>query len=134
MADRQRTILVVEEDGALRQVLADALQMENYRVIQASNAADGLEIASSEHPDLVLLDLSLPGRSGIEFLKDIKCAAPTREIPVLIMGGYALLIADGAVRQADGTVAKPFDLTRLLESVDLLSSRQTPTPSGTWAK
>ena len=121
-ADRQRTVLVVEDDGALRQVLADALQIENYRVIQACNATDGFRAAGGEHPDLILLDLSLPGRSGIELLKQIKCAAPTNEIPVLIMSGYALVLASGAVRAADGTLAKPFDLSDLLDIVDLLSA------------
>jgi two-component system phosphate regulon response regulator PhoB len=117
-----RTILVVDDDAALRAVLADALEGEDYRVIQAARAQDALEMATRVQPNLILLDLALPQHSGIELLQQIKGSAPTREIPVLIMSGYALVFVEDAVRQADGTLGKPFDLTDLLSRVNHLSA------------
>jgi CheY-like chemotaxis protein len=82
-----------------------------------------LELANGHRPNWILLDLGLPGRSGVQVLEEIKRSAPTREIPVLIMSGYALVLADDVVRQADGAVAKPFDFHELLRRVDQLISQ-----------
>jgi DNA-binding response OmpR family regulator len=84
-------------------------------------AAGGLQGAEREHPDLMILDVGLPGHSGIELLNEIKCSAPMNEIPVLIMSGHAVVLVGGAVRQADATLAKPFDLADLFERVDRLT-------------
>jgi CheY-like chemotaxis protein len=119
---KRKTILVVEDDHVLRETIADALEWEQYSVIQVGNAMDAMHAVRAEQPDMILLDLGLPGRSGIEVLEAIKQSAPTREIPVLIMSGYAMLLTrDAVVRQADGTLAKPFDLDELLGRVNCLS-------------
>jgi CheY-like chemotaxis protein len=91
----------------LRQILAEALEGERYVVVQAAHALDALELAGSLHPDLILLDLTLPHGSGIEVLHQLKSSAVTCEIPVLIMSGYTLVFTDEATRQADGFVSKP---------------------------
>ncbi len=124
MVGGRKAILVVEDDTTLREVIAEVLTGEGYQVVQACQTAQALEQINSEHPNLVLLDMALPGRSGLELLEEVKRAIPTREIPVLIMSGYALVLSDDIVmQQADGTVAKPFDVDDLLARVEQLISR-----------
>src|SRR3954447_21940509 len=68
VGESRGTILVVEDDAALRQTLRDALRGEDYRVIEAANAEHGAQLAKCERPSLVLLDLTLVGPSGIDML------------------------------------------------------------------
>jgi len=67
-----KKILIVEDDSALRDILADNLATEGYTVLKAKSGAEGLELALSEHPDLILLDIILPDEDGIGLLKKIR--------------------------------------------------------------
>jgi CheY-like chemotaxis protein len=87
-------------------------------------------LAGERHPELILLDLALPGRSGLEVLNTLKESQPTREIPVIIVSAYALLLAGTAVGRADGLVQKPFDLTDLLLRVKQARAHLGRLPEG----
>jgi DNA-binding response OmpR family regulator len=78
-------ILVIEDDRFLRKAAEAALRRHGYTVLTASDGETGLHAARAEHPDLVLLDLIMPGMQGFEVLKLLKEDASTTSIPVIIL-------------------------------------------------
>lgn len=81
-----RTILIVEDETPLRTAIADILKAEGFRVLHGQNGAEGLDVALSEHPDLVLLDLMMPVMDGLTMLEKLRAAGEWgKEVPVLIL-------------------------------------------------
>jgi DNA-binding response OmpR family regulator len=69
---KKKSILIVEDDGALRDILRDRLNAEDFRVLTATNGQEGLVLAIERRPDIILLDLMLPRRDGLSFLKELR--------------------------------------------------------------
>ena len=110
-------ILIVEDDPRLSEGLAYNLDRAGYEVCQAADGITGLELALSEAPDLIVLDLMLPGRSGMEILGDLRKAG--RAIPVIILSAI-----DDEVEKVRGFglgaidyVTKPFGVAELLARI-----------------
>jgi DNA-binding response OmpR family regulator len=80
-----KKILIVEDDKFLRELIAKKVKDENYQVAQAVDGEEALEKAKEENPDLILLDLILPGMDGFEVLRKIKEEASLSSIPVIIL-------------------------------------------------
>jgi DNA-binding response OmpR family regulator len=80
----RETILIVEDQQGFRRIYHDVLEREGYRILEAEDGVIGWQMVKSDKPDLVLLDLSLPGIDGFEVLTRIREDAKTRDIPVLI--------------------------------------------------
>lgn len=80
-----KTILFIEDELALQKTLGDFLREEGFKVISALNGEDGLRLAKSEKPDLILLDLILPKIEGFEILKILKREETTKRIPVIVL-------------------------------------------------
>ncbi len=80
-----KKILIVEDDKFLRELIAKKLLSENYQTIEAKNGEEGIKKITGEKPDLVLLDLILPGIDGFEVLKQAKENPQTAEIPVIVL-------------------------------------------------
>lgn len=80
-----KKILFIEDESALQKALSEILAEEGYQNAQALDGETGLRMASSEHPDLILLDLILPKKDGFLVLEDLKKDPATKEIPVLIL-------------------------------------------------
>lgn len=119
-------ILVVEDERKLAQVLASALSAERYNVVLASTGEDGFFHASAERFDLVLLDLMLPGRSGLEILQTLRKRRV--QTPVLIVTARDT-IEDrvlGLDLGADDYLVKPFALPELLARIRALLRRGRP--------
>lgn len=74
--DQKRTILIVEDDPALRGVLSDKLLTEGYAVIEASDGKSGLDIALKEHPACILLDIFMPRMDGVSMLAQLRSSGP----------------------------------------------------------
>ena len=120
-------VLVVEDERKLAQVLSSALEAEHYEVVVARTGEDGFYRANAEGFDLVVLDLMLPGRSGLEILQTLR----QREIqtPVLILtarDGVDDRVL-GLDRGADDYLVKPFALPELLARIRALLRRGRPT-------
>ncbi len=110
-------ILVVEDEARILAFLTRGLEAEGYTVVAADNGRDGLALAASEQWDLVVLDLLLPGLSGLQVLRDLHRARP--RLPVLILSARSDLQTKlrGFELGATDYVAKPFALDELLARV-----------------
>jgi two-component system, response regulator, stage 0 sporulation protein F len=112
-----KTVLVVDDDPSLRLVLTEVLAQEGYAAVQAPNGQVGLRLAERLAPDVILLDLAPPGKSGLDVLEELKGRQATRAIPVIVMSAYAHLLRKSDMRYAAGVLQKPFDLRDLLGQV-----------------
>ncbi|MBM3883140.1 MAG: response regulator transcription factor [Verrucomicrobia bacterium] len=125
-----KRVLVVEDDPAIRRGVADALQFAGYEVLQAADGQAGLAQALRATIDLLLLDLILPGPSGLEILQAVREARPTLAIIVLTARGDETHRVQGLRLGADDYVVKPFSVRELLARVAavLRRSPERPTP------
>lgn len=83
--DGAKTILMIEDDASLHKVVRLRLEREGYRMISATDGAQGLAMLESERPDLILLDLLMPGVDGHEVMKALKANPQTKHIPVILL-------------------------------------------------
>jgi CheY-like chemotaxis protein len=120
------TVLVIDDDAWIRSVIADFLIQDGFLVEQAADGTTGLRIAEHFQPDVILLDLALPMRSGLEVLQQLRRRLPTREIPVIIVSAYAmLLLGSGGTYREDGP-RKRLDLKQLLDHVNQMVREADP--------
>ena len=110
-------ILVVDDQFGIRILLNEVLQKEGYDTYQAANGLQALEILNDHVPDLVLLDMKIPGMDGIEILKRMKVLQP--DIKVIIMTAYGELdmIQEAMDLGAITHFAKPFDIDDIRKAV-----------------
>jgi two-component system, cell cycle response regulator DivK len=115
-------ILLVEDDEMNGDMLTRRLQLKGYLVVQAFDGLQGLEMASTETPDLILMDMSLPTLDGWEVTRRLKADRATRLIPVIALTAHALVGDRAKVLQAgcDDYDTKPVDLPRLLAKIETL--------------
>jgi two-component system, cell cycle response regulator DivK len=102
-------ILVVDDYQDAREMYAEYLQYSGFRVAEAKNGNEAVAQARSLKPDLILMDLSLPGMDGWEATRVLKADAETRHIPIVALTGHALAGASEGARKAgcDSFVTKP---------------------------
>ncbi|MGM7634760.1 MULTISPECIES: response regulator [Bacillus] len=110
-------ILIVDDQFGIRILLNEVLQKEGYETFQAANGVQALEIADEHKPDLVLLDMKIPGMDGIEILKRMK--QKNSDIRVIIMTAYGELdmIQEAKNLGALTHFAKPFDIDDIRQTV-----------------
>jgi DNA-binding response OmpR family regulator len=120
----RRRLLLVEDDPTLRQALTFSLGREGYEVSTASDGPTGLEAARSERLDLILLDVMLPGLSGIEVLRVLRREGVTTPVIVLSAKGDEIDRVVGLKVGADDYVAKPFSRPELLARIEAVLRRQ----------
>ena len=118
-------ILLVEDNEMNRDMLSRRLTRRGYEVVLALEGEEGVAMAQSEAPALILMDMSLPGLDGWEATRRIKAAPETRAIPVIALTAHAMsgdrekAVAAGC----DDFDTKPVDLARLLEKIEALLGR-----------
>jgi DNA-binding response OmpR family regulator len=123
----QPTILVIDDEADLRLVLQINLQAEGYRVLQCANGFEGLELARTEIPDLVLLDLMLPGIDGLDICRELKASPVTKHIPIIMVTakGKESDIVLGLGLGADDYIAKPFGVGEIIARIKAALRRVT---------
>jgi two-component system, cell cycle response regulator DivK len=114
-----RTILVVDDHEDNRRILRDLLRSVGYEVVEATNGEDGVATAKARTPDLILMDIQLPGIDGYEATRRIKADEALRRIPLIVVTSYALSGDDAKALAAgaDAYVAKPFSPRAMLAKV-----------------
>jgi CheY-like chemotaxis protein len=118
-------ILLVEDNEMNQDMLSRRLQRRGHEVLIAGDGAVGVEMARSERPDLVLMDMSLPVLDGWEASRQLKSAAETSAIPIIALTAHAMAGDKEKALQAgcDDYDTKPIELPRLLEKIDSLLRR-----------
>ena len=112
-------ILVVEDNPKNLKLVRDVLCFSGYEVIEATSGEDGVRLAASEHPDLILMDLQLPGIDGAEALRRIRAGEREHAVPVVAVTAFAM---DNDRHDAfesgfNGYVEKPISIRRLPQQV-----------------
>ncbi len=125
----QQVILVVEDDDSIREGVVDALTFKGYRTHQADNGDDGLDMAVKVDCDLLLLDLVLPGRQGLEILEEVRKTRPTLPVIILTARGDESDRVKGLKLGADDYVVKPFSVKELLARIEAVLRRSPERPS-----
>ena len=119
-------ILLVEDDEMNRDMLSRRLELKGYLVVLAFDGRQGLEMAVTESPDLILMDMSLPEVDGWEATRRLKAEEATRSIPVIALTAHAMVSDRAKVLRAgcDDYETKPVDLRRLLSKIETLLGRE----------
>jgi two-component system OmpR family response regulator len=120
------TILVADDNEAVSVIVACALKPAGYEIVRAFTGAEALAAAAREAPDLVILDVRMPGLSGWEVLASLRESAATRTVPVVMLTGCGGTdnVVDGLGRGADDYVTKPFSMDELRARVSRLLARR----------
>jgi CheY-like chemotaxis protein len=115
-------ILLVEDNEMNRDMLSRRLVRKGYDVVIAEDGVQGVELANSESPDLILMDMSLPEMDGWEATRRLKADEKTRAIPVIALTAHAMSNDRDKALEAgcDDYDTKPVELPRLLEKMDKL--------------
>jgi len=113
----QEKLLIVDDQYGIRILLNEVFQKEGYQTFQAANGVQAIDIVKKHSPDLVLLDMKIPGMDGIEILKRLKEMTP--DIRVIIMTAYGELdmIQEAKDLGAITHFAKPFDIDEIRDAV-----------------
>jgi CheY-like chemotaxis protein len=127
---RTPRVLLVDDDAAIRTLCSLNLRALGIDVIEAEDGAQGLELARRERPDLVLLDVSMPGLDGFEVGALVRRHRKTRHIPLMFLSGEAENDARARELGAIACLAKPFDPVALST---LIASTLRPAVEGAWA-
>jgi len=119
------TVLVVEDDPVIIDLLTLTLELEGWTVLRAKDAVSALETARAERPDVVVSDVMMPGRSGLDLIADLRADGDTATIPVMLLSAKALAaeVAEGYSAGAVDYVTKPFDPDDLIERIVAVLAR-----------
>jgi two-component system, response regulator, stage 0 sporulation protein F len=110
-------VLIVDDQYGIRILLNEVLQKEGYETYQAANGLQALEIVQENVPDLILLDMKIPGMDGIEILKRVKALYPDMKVIIMTAYGELDMIQEAMDLGAITHFAKPFDIIDIREAV-----------------
>ena len=114
-----KTVLVIEDNDLNMEIVVAALELCHYRVLQAADAETGIQLACTHMPDLILMDIQLPGMDGYSATRLIKSNLATKDIPVVALTAYAMKSdQDQAFRAGcSGCITKPFSLNIFMDQI-----------------
>jgi len=115
-----KKVLVIEDNPINMKLVRTLLQIGNYEILEAEDAETGIEMARQNHPNIILMDIQLPGIDGFEATKILKSDPATRHIPVIALTSYAM---DGDKKKAkevgcDGYISKPINTRSFLKELE----------------
>ncbi len=114
-----KSILIIEDNASNLMLTVDILQRANYNVLTATNAEDGVRIATKKLPELILMDIQLPGTDGLTATRQLKMNPNTQHIPVIALTAHTMkgdeekILAEGC----DGYIAKPIRYKAFLKTI-----------------
>ena len=117
------TVLIIEDNEKNMKLARDVLQAKGYQTLEAVTGEAGVKLAREKAPDLVLMDIQLPGINGIEAFKQIRAEAKTARVPVVALTASVTPTDRSAITSAgfDAFVSKPINLKEFLETVKRLA-------------
>lgn len=126
-------ILIIEDNPTNMKFASDLLIIKGHDVIQANNAEIGISRAAKERPDMILMDIQLPGMDGLSAIKLLRKKEETRDIKIIAITAFAMkgdrekMIGAGS----DGYISKPIDYRALLSLIEILSTKGYGSHTGT---
>jgi len=113
------TVLVIEDNEMNMKLVRSLLQIGKYSVLEAIDAENGIQLAREHHPDLILMDIQLPGMDGLTATREIKSDPAVKDISIVALTSYAMQGDEEKARDAGcaGYIAKPIDTRSFLETV-----------------
>ncbi|MCA1644174.1 MAG: response regulator [Chloroflexi bacterium] len=115
--DDMKTVLIADDDDWLREMLTCLLIDEGFCPVEARTGPETLRLASERQPDVILLDVGLPGRSGLYVLEELRNTSTTRDIPVMLVSGEINIFETGHAYDANATFHKPLDFAAFLSKL-----------------
>lgn len=106
-------ILIVDDQFAIRMLLMEIFQKEGYQTFEAANGLEALELAQRERPDLVLLDMKIPGMDGLDILRKLKEGDPSVQVIMMTAYGELDIVKEAKRMGAKAHFTKPFDIDEL---------------------
>lgn len=124
----KQTVLIVDDEASIRDMIAIALEMADFNVLEAENAQQALPLAVDERPDLILLDWMMPGVSGVELARRLKREETTKETPIILLTakGEEDNKVQGLEAGADDYITKPFSPRELVARLRAVLRRSSP--------
>ena len=121
-------ILLVEDNEMNRDMLSRRLQRKGFEVVNAVDGREGVEMAHSEAPEIILMDISLPVMDGWEATRKIKKSPMTRSTPIIALTAHAMVgdLEKSLKAGCDDYDTKPIDFQRLLKKIKTLLEKRTP--------
>lgn len=122
--ENKKKILVIEDDQDINRTLCLRLQMEDFEVIAAHEGHEGFYKATTQQPDLIILDLKLPGLPGEEICKELRKDEKYASLPIIMLTAKDTDVDKviGKIIGANQYMSKPFDMDELLKKISLLLS------------
>ena len=116
-----RTILVIEDNPLNMKLVKGLLKIGNYKMLEANDAESGIQLIREQQPDLVLMDIQLPGMDGLAATKILKEDSDLKDIPIVALTSYAMQGDKEKALEAgcSGYIAKPIDTRKFLETLAL---------------
>jgi CheY-like chemotaxis protein len=105
----RKTILIVEDNEDNRAIYTQYLAHAGFRVVEAANGQEGIDLTRQERPDIILMDISMPVMDGLTATRRLKADPELRSIPIIALTAHAMAADEEMVREAgcDGYIAKP---------------------------
>jgi len=121
MGEREKTVLVAEDEAELRELLCSRLRNHGYRAIEAAGGREAIHVIEQEPLDLVLMDLMLPEVDGWRLCQKLKSEPRYRNVRIIVLSALVEQEGKGGqLEQCDFLISKPFDLKELLEKIEEL--------------
>ena len=120
MAPLNKTVLVVEDNHLNMKLFNGLLELGGYNVLQAKDGMEGWRMAREQRPDLILMDIQLPGVSGLEVTKWLKDDENLKSIPVIAVTAFAMKGDEEKIREGgcDAYIVKPISISDFLETIE----------------
>ena len=117
MSNSQATILVIDDQPGIRRLLTEVLQDEGYQVITAANGYEGIQAAQSAHPNVILMDMKMPGMDGITALKELKRQGQGDQVIMMTAYGELDMVNEAREIGMRDYITKPFDIMSLCQII-----------------
>ncbi len=119
LSEVPKTVLIVEDNELNMKLFNDLLEAHGYDTLQSFNGHDALELAREHHPDLILMDIQLPERSGLDVTRDLKADPELSNIPVVAITAFAMKSDEQRIRDGgcEDYLAKPISIPVFIETV-----------------
>jgi DNA-binding response OmpR family regulator len=119
------TVLVIDDDPVILELLRVNFEIEGFDVICATDGEDGLRRAQADRPDVVISDIMMPRRDGLQLLTELKANPATEDLPVILLSAKAQKseVQHGIDMGADDYITKPFDPLELIDRLNAVMAR-----------